>query len=47
MGVFGVGMILVDATWLRHSVFTRTDDGPECSFAPVAITRFQPEARSY
>ena len=36
-----------DATWLRHSVFTRTDDGPACSFAPVAITRFQPEARSY
>ena len=36
-----------DTSWLRHSVFTRTDDGPECSFAPVAITRFQPEARSY
>ena len=36
-----------DATWLRHSVFTRTDDGPACSFAPVAITRFQPEQRSY
>jgi succinate dehydrogenase / fumarate reductase flavoprotein subunit len=36
-----------DATWLRHSVFTRTDDGPACSFAPVSITRFQPEQRSY
>ena len=36
-----------DATWLRHSVFTRTDDGPACSFAPVTITRFQPEQRSY
>jgi succinate dehydrogenase / fumarate reductase flavoprotein subunit len=36
-----------DTSWLRHSVFTRTDDGPECSFAPVSITRFQPEQRSY
>ena len=36
-----------DATWLRHSVFTRSDDGPACSFAPVSITRFQPESRSY
>ena len=23
------------------------DDGPACSFAPVSITRFQPESRSY
>jgi succinate dehydrogenase / fumarate reductase flavoprotein subunit len=36
-----------DTGWLRHSVFTRADDGPECSFAPVSITRFQPEQRSY
>jgi succinate dehydrogenase / fumarate reductase, flavoprotein subunit len=36
-----------DETWLRHSVFTRTDGGPACSFAPVSITRFQPESRSY
>ena len=36
-----------DATWLRHSVFMHTDDGPACSFAPVSITRFQPKQRSY
>ena len=36
-----------DAAWLRHSVFTHAHDGPACSFAPVSITRFQPESRSY
>ena len=36
-----------DAAWLRHSVFTSTGDGPACEYAPVSITRFQPEARSY
>ncbi len=36
-----------DEVWLRHSVFTHTGDGPACDYAPVAITRFQPEERSY
>jgi len=36
-----------DAAWLRHSVFVRGEDGPECSYAPVALTHHQPEARSY
>jgi succinate dehydrogenase/fumarate reductase flavoprotein subunit len=36
-----------DATWLRHSVFSHSDDGPVCEYAPVTITRFQPKERSY
>ena len=36
-----------DVQWMRHSLFTRGDDGPACSYAPVTVTRFQPEVRSY
>jgi succinate dehydrogenase/fumarate reductase flavoprotein subunit len=36
-----------DEAWLRHSTFTFGAEGPVCDYAPVTITRFQPEARSY
>ncbi len=36
-----------DTGWLRHSLFRKGDDGPACDYAPVTVTRHQPEARSY
>ena len=30
-----------DAQWLKHTLATRTPDGPVIQYAPVAITRFQ------
>ncbi len=36
-----------DEQWLRHSIFSHSGDGPVCEYAPVTITRFQPEERSY
>lgn len=36
-----------DGAWLRHSLFRRGDDGPRCEYAPVTMTRFAPEERSY
>jgi succinate dehydrogenase / fumarate reductase flavoprotein subunit len=36
-----------DKAWLKHSVFTYSGDGPACDYAPVTITRFQPEERTY
>jgi succinate dehydrogenase / fumarate reductase, flavoprotein subunit len=36
-----------DAVWLKHSLYRRGDDGPLCDYAPVTVTRHQPEARSY
>ena len=32
-----------DMNWLRHTLATRTPDGPQLSSAPVTITRFQPK----
>lgn len=31
-----------DANWLKHTLATRTPDGPRLSYAPVTITRFPP-----
>ncbi len=36
-----------DAKWLRHTLATRTAEGPKLTYKPVTITRFQPEARGY
>jgi succinate dehydrogenase / fumarate reductase flavoprotein subunit len=36
-----------DDEWLKHINLTYTDEGPEISFSPVTITRWQPEARTY
>ncbi|MGH8526591.1 MAG: FAD-binding protein, partial [Gammaproteobacteria bacterium] len=32
-----------DAQWLKHTLATRTPDGPVLQYAPVSITRFQPK----
>ncbi len=36
-----------DEDWLKHTVLTLRDGEPEMSFAPVTITRWKPEVRSY
>ncbi len=36
-----------DANWLKHTMARYTPDGPEMSYKPVTITKFQPEARRY
>jgi succinate dehydrogenase flavoprotein subunit len=37
-----------DEEWLKHIVVTRQDDGtPVISYAPVTITKWQPEERRY
>ena len=37
-----------DVDWLKHTILTRRPDGTaEMSFAPVKITRWKPEVRTY
>jgi succinate dehydrogenase / fumarate reductase flavoprotein subunit len=36
-----------DTRWLKHTLAYRTPDGPRLEYAPVAITRYEPKARSY
>ena len=37
-----------DVDWLKHTILTRRSDGTtEMSFAPVKITRWKPEVRTY
>jgi succinate dehydrogenase / fumarate reductase, flavoprotein subunit len=36
-----------DEEWLKHINLTRGPDGPEISYSPVTITRYQPQERTY
>ena len=36
-----------DENWLRHILVGQSSDGPQIDFAPVAVTNWQPEVRSY
>jgi succinate dehydrogenase / fumarate reductase flavoprotein subunit len=36
-----------DAEWLKHIVCTKGASGPQLSYAPVTITRWEPEERKY
>jgi len=36
-----------DARFLKHTVATYTPKGPEITYSPVKITKYQPEARRY
>ncbi len=36
-----------DEEWLKHIDLTYGDDGPEISYSPVTITRWQPAERTY
>ena len=36
-----------DVDWLKHTLATRADGGPQLAYKPVSITRFQPKPRTY
>ena len=36
-----------DKNWLKHTLIRKTDSGPEISYKPVTITRFEPKVRTY
>jgi succinate dehydrogenase / fumarate reductase flavoprotein subunit len=36
-----------DAGWLKHTVVAKSPDGPELSYAPVTMGKFQPMERVY
>jgi succinate dehydrogenase / fumarate reductase flavoprotein subunit len=36
-----------DEKWLKHSLFTCRPDGPEISYKPVTLGKYQPEERKY
>jgi succinate dehydrogenase / fumarate reductase flavoprotein subunit len=36
-----------DEKWLKHTIARFTEDGPELSYKPVTITKWQPEERKY
>ncbi|MDB5075681.1 MAG: sdhA [Chloroflexi bacterium] len=36
-----------DANWLKHTVITRSPEGPKLSYAPVTMGKFQPMERVY
>ena len=36
-----------DATWLKHTMAFRTEDGIELRYKPVTIARFEPKERKY
>jgi succinate dehydrogenase / fumarate reductase flavoprotein subunit len=36
-----------DVKWLKHTIAKHTKDGPEFSYKPVSITKWQPEERKY
>jgi succinate dehydrogenase / fumarate reductase flavoprotein subunit len=36
-----------DESWLKHTIMTLTDRGPEISYRPVNVEKYKPEARKY
>jgi len=36
-----------DGTWLKHTLATRTPEGPRLDYSPVTITKYQPAERHY
>ena len=36
-----------DENFMKHSISRWVDDGPELSYAPVRVTRFEPTVRTY
>ncbi|KPK99017.1 MAG: hypothetical protein AMJ90_09725 [candidate division Zixibacteria bacterium SM23_73_2] len=36
-----------DQNWLKHTIATYSPEGPQLSYKPVTITKFQPEERKY
>ncbi|MDP7240727.1 MAG: hypothetical protein QGH72_05935 [Dehalococcoidia bacterium] len=36
-----------DQGWMKHTLARYTPEGPQLSFSPVTVTKWQPEARKY
>ncbi len=36
-----------DASWLKHTIFTRSDKGPEITYRDVQVGRYAPQERRY
>jgi succinate dehydrogenase / fumarate reductase flavoprotein subunit len=36
-----------DQKWMRHTIATRSPEGPKLSYAPVSVTRWEPTERVY
>ena len=36
-----------DANWLKHTILTRTDQGPRLDYRDVDVTKYKPEERKY
>ena len=36
-----------DANWLKHTLVTYSDDGPQVDYLPVTMTRWEPQQRAY
>lgn len=36
-----------DSAWMKHTIATFTQDGPEIGYEPVRVTRFEPMRRDY
>jgi succinate dehydrogenase / fumarate reductase flavoprotein subunit len=36
-----------DENWLKHTLISQRDNGPDIRFKPVHVTRFQPKPRTY
>jgi len=36
-----------DTDWLKHSLAYRAEGGPDISYKPVTITKFEPKPRTY
>ena len=36
-----------DENWMKHLVVSKGETGPEISYSPVSITRWEPEERKY
>jgi succinate dehydrogenase / fumarate reductase flavoprotein subunit len=36
-----------DTNWLKHTLVSRAEGGPDLAYKPVVITKFQPKPRTY
>ena len=36
-----------DVHWMKHTIATKTTDGVQLNYAPVTVTRYQPQERTY
>ena len=36
-----------DINWMKHTIASKTPDGPKIDYLPVTVTRYQPQERTY